>query len=135
MNQKHEGKVVMASIEAKLAGDGGELRGVVSVTDQIVAEISDLKFEIKNPELWWPNGQGAQPLYDVRLELVDGQEVLDRWSAGSGLRTIVLDRHPDEFGETFQFMVNGRPVFAKGANWIPAHSFVGSVPARIMTIC
>ena len=85
------------------------------------------KFEIPNPELWWPNGHGDHPLYDVRLELVKATEVLDRWSGRIGLRTIALDRHPDEFGESFQFVVNGRPIFAKGANWIPAHSFVGSL--------
>jgi beta-mannosidase len=63
----------------------------------------------------------------VRLELAQGDKILDRWNGRIGLRTIALDRHPDEFGETFQFTINGRSIFAKGANWIPAHSFVSAV--------
>jgi beta-mannosidase len=127
ISQRHEAGTVAASIDARFAGEGGEVRGVVCRNDQTVAEIADLKFKIANPELWWPNGHGDQPLYEVRLELIDGEEVLDRWTGRIGLRTIALDRHQDEFGESFQFVVNGRPIFAKGANWIPAHSFVGSV--------
>jgi beta-mannosidase len=127
ISQRHEAGSVEGSIEARLAVDGGEVRGVVCRNDQIVAEISDLKFGISNPELWWPNGHGDHPLYEVRLELSDGGEVLDTWSGRIGIRTIALDRHPDEFGECFQFVINGRPIFAKGANWIPAHSFAASV--------
>jgi beta-mannosidase len=70
---------------------------------------------------------GTQPLYELNIELLDGEQVLDRWQQRIGLRTIVLDRHVDAWGESFQFVVNGVPVFAKGANWIPAHSFVASV--------
>jgi beta-mannosidase len=127
IRQRHDAGHVAASIEAQLAREGDQIRGIVCRNDQVVAEISNLKFEISNPELWWPNGHGDQPLYDVRLELVQGDKILDRWSGRIGLRTIVLDRHPDEFGESFQFVVNGRPIFAKGANWIPAHSFVSEV--------
>ena len=44
-----------------------------------------------------------------------------------GLRTIVLNQAKDEYGRNFQFVLNGVPIFAKGANWIPADSFITRV--------
>jgi len=83
---------------------------------------------VADPALWWPNGQGDQPLYLLTVEIFAGDgRSLGTWSRRIGLRTIVLDRHPDAAGETFQFVVNGRAIFAKGANWIPAHSFVAAL--------
>lgn len=86
-----------------------------------------LQFEIENPKLWWPNGLGEQNLYQLQVTLENGASVLDSRSYQIGLRTVELRREPDEWGESFTFVVNGVPIFAKGADWIPADSF----PTRV----
>ena len=79
---------------------------------------------IDKPQLWWPNGMGSQPLYDVEVTLLGGDQPLDSWQKRIGLRTLELVREKDEWGESFKFACNGIHFFAKGANWIPADSFV-----------
>lgn len=87
----------------------------------------ELRVTVPNPQLWWPNGYGAQLLYQVSVELYQADRLLDRREYRLGLRTIELRRQPDEWGQSFTFVVNGQPIFAKGSNWIPADSF----PTRI----
>jgi len=89
--------------------------------------LGSLKSEIKNPQLWWPNGYGTQPLYDVEVALKDGDTVLHQCNYRIGLRTVVLRQEPDQWGREFTFYVNGVRLFAKGADWIPADS----LPTRI----
>jgi len=86
-----------------------------------------LSLAIADPQLWWPNGFGAQPLYKVEVALHEGDLLRDHRRFQLGLRTIELRQQPDDFGTSFVFVVNGVPIFAKGANWIPADSF----PTRI----
>lgn len=77
------------------------------------------EIEIENPQLWWPNGLGEQPLYQVEVILKDGEQVLDVWSRRIGLRTLTMHREKDEWGESFAHEVNGHTVFAMGADYIP----------------
>ena len=86
-----------------------------------------LDFAITKPELWWPNGLGKHPLYTFRSRLLIGGQVADERSVRSGLRSLEVRQEADEWGKSFAFVVNGVPVFGKGANWIPADSF----PTRI----
>lgn len=90
-------------------------------------QILSLSLALDRPALWWPNGLGAQPLYQVRATLSIGGETVDAADETIGLRTVELVREKDNQGESFRFRVNGRDVFCKGANWVPADSFLPRV--------
>jgi len=81
---------------------------------------------IPNPQKWYPNGMGKQPLYDISVK-IEGNSSFDSATKKIGMRTIELIREKDSIGESFYFQINGEPFFAKGANWIPAHSFTTEV--------
>jgi beta-mannosidase len=86
-----------------------------------------LDFSIANPKLWWPIGLGDQTLYSFRARLIVNNKTVDEAAKRTGLRTLELRQKPDEFGKSFTFVINGIPVFGRGANWIPADIF----PTRV----
>ncbi len=103
----------IGAAEASLHLGAGETSGSLSLT-------------VEDVERWWPAGHGGQPLYDLTVSLREADRPdgsLDAWGGRVGFRTLRLAADEDEHGTAFTFVVNDRPVFAKGVNWIPDDAF------------
>jgi len=130
------------SLELELGGNAGVAEiGAIELSND--KHVFNKRFSIDNqlmlknwiavtePDLWWPNGHGDPNLYDLKVSLLDtsGKE-LDRFERKIGIRNIELDLG-DETQRAFRFKVNNEPVYIKGANWIPADSFIPRITDEI----
>ncbi|MCM3160670.1 glycosyl hydrolase 2 galactose-binding domain-containing protein [Metabacillus litoralis] len=88
------------------------------------SEEETININVVNPQLWWPNNYGDQPLYMVEVITSNQHGVLDEKSLNIGLRTITVKHEPDQWGKSFEFEVNGLSIFAMGANYIPEDSLL-----------
>jgi beta-mannosidase len=130
--------VISAEIEIEeFAGPADEVRLTITTPDGEVLTASqpnpgpraEFQVAVGQAQLWWTHDLGDQPLYDVVIELIAGGAVVDSSGDRIGIRSIELDRQTDPFqhGRLFRFILNGVPVFARGANWVPMSMLPGSV--------
>ncbi|TCN40202.1 beta-mannosidase [Kribbella orskensis] len=112
-----EGFSTDATITVEVGGTTNQVTVPAGSTEATVTSTVDAV------DRWYPRGYGDQPLYDVTVSLeADAQS--DGWRGRVGFRTITMNVAPDENGGPFVLSVNGKPVYVRGANWIPDDAFV-----------
>ncbi|MDD3278597.1 MAG: beta-mannosidase [Lachnospiraceae bacterium] len=118
------------SINGKLCSSSTE-KSVLLTSGTNYIETS---LQVENPQLWWPNGYGQQPLYTVSI-YADCEGSTEQWPEFSyGIRTVTLDTSPiDGENRKFTFVVNNVPIFAKGGDWIPNDSIYARTTQKKVT--
>lgn len=127
MLQAHHDGVVDVTIRPEIAGESAWSAEITAPDGEVIiipeTTAAEQVVRVKNPQLWWPNGLGKQPLYRVTVRLATGDTRMWR----IGLRTMTVSREKDEWGEEFCHVVNGVKVFAMGADYIPEDNILARV--------
>ena len=107
--------------------DGKRVLGSRSVQLHAGMNRVSVPFTIEHPKLWWCRGMGEPHLYTFRTSVELGGRVLAGHSAQVGFRSVTVEKKPDAYGRSLRFLLNGEPVFCKGANYIPCDCFLPRV--------
>lgn len=137
VRQTHQGGAVTLDVDLHFTGHMiGETLAQISCEDQAAQETvtvypgthkTTLSVTLSSPELWWPVGLGEQRLYELTVRLGGETRKLR-----IGLRDVQLRTEDDEIGQSFSFVVNGKDVFMRGANWIPADALPGRATPEVV---
>ena len=121
-----EEDIGMVTVRTIDAGSGHTLAQVTTKLNKGENRM-ELPILIRSPRLWWTNGLGTPHLYTFTTEVVRDGKVVDSRSDRIGLRSLRIVRDEDPDGRTFYVELNGHPLFAKGANYIPQDIFLPRV--------
>jgi beta-mannosidase len=144
LTRNHDRALVAVRVEVESFAASGPLVARIKLTSpQDIEIVHDLVLEgsgdrldatayltVDQPRLWWTHDLGDPARYKLDVTLSDVDK-LDRAEREVGIRTLELDQSPDpeEKGTRFfRLVLNGVPVFARGANWIPCESFFEVIP-------
>ncbi|MEV5962810.1 glycoside hydrolase family 2 protein [Kribbella sp. NPDC051952] len=108
------------TVTVEVGGVTTELTVAAGTENAVVSSV------IPDVSLWWPRGHGEQPLYDVKISVADQEE----WTGRVGFRTVSMNVAPDNDGTPFVLSVNDKPIYVRGANWIPDDAFVTRLNAQ-----
>jgi beta-mannosidase len=122
-----------ASVEITYGELGGAAAPPIRQSVQLEPGLNHVSvpIHVANPKLWYPLGYGAQDRYRFAGTVRMGRDVAAETSLKTGLRSIELRREVTKSGKSFAFVVNGIPIFAKGADVIPFDSFPNRVTPEI----
>lgn len=133
-----------------ISGDGAEkasVRYILSYDGKIIHELeenletdkyeeqpgnrreAEACFKVLNPELWYPNGAGGQPLYDLVIQVLQDGRLSDEKSYRTGIRKLEYRNNQDgpEDALPYTVVINGSPVYIKGVNLTPFDQMYGTV--------
>jgi len=108
--------------------DAGTSKQTITLTPYEKRVVTFKELTVKNPRLWWPNGIGQQPLYDIRFVFETGGKISDQHALRVGIREIKSEKCPETGGR--KFYVNGQPVFMTGGNYIASDWLLRLTPER-----
>jgi beta-mannosidase len=123
----HAIKETELNVKFALVGFGQNIKQETTLKAQVGRNFAGAELIVLEPHLWWPRGYGKADLYDAIVSVWSNNQLLEDATVKVGIRKIELLETPDEEGKTFIFSINGQNVFCKGANWVPADSFLPKV--------
>ena len=127
--ENHTGAQALAAVSVVAAY--GDNREKIELVESVAPSggVVEAVVRVEEPELWWPNGFGEQPLYTLMVGVQHESEVQDVAETRFGVRSAAIVERDRDGSDRFTFLINGHEVFCKGADWIPADCFMSNVTA------
>lgn len=114
-------QMVQGILKIEFEGRENALKVILNPLEEKTIQFPEIKIE--NPLLWWPNGMGDHPLYNMKIDFIaQGGTNMDSEQVSFGIRE--TGNYFDEKIKSRVFTVNGQKVFIKGGNWIASDALL-----------